>query len=210
MAATYTLYGSFLSAPTYKVGLMLALCGLKYDYRHIDLAKGQHKSPEFLRVNRYGQVPALVHDGFNMCQANTILEYLAEQTGKFAAASPEERQRVREWLVWETDRLEPGINRSRFFERFAKPDQAVVDYHRKWAEMGLGVLNELMEGKRFLVGERPTIADVSVFGVVAHMAEAKFDIASWPHVKAWWERVTALPGFKLPYDLLPKADQDAA
>ena len=209
MAAAYTLYGSFLSAPTYKVGLMLALCGLAFDYRHVDLAKGQHKSADFLRINRYGQVPAIVHGGLNMCQANTILEYIAEQTGKFAGATTEERQRIREWLVWETDRLEPGINRSRFFERFAKPDQAVVDYHRKWAEMGLEVLNSLLDGKRFLVGERPTIADVSVFGVVAHMAEAKFDVAAWPQVQAWWARVAALPGFKLPYDLLPKTDKDA-
>ena len=209
MAAAYTLYGSFLSAPTYKVGLMLALSGLTFDYRHIDLAKGQHKSPDFLRINRYGQVPAVIHDGFTLCQANTILEYIAEQTGKFAAADTAERQRIREWLVWETDRLEPGINRSRFFERFAKPDQAVVDYHRKWAEMGLEVLNTLLDGKRFLVGERPTIADISVFGVVAHMAEAKFDIAAWPQIRAWWDRVAALPGFRLPYDLLPKGDQDA-
>lgn len=209
MAAAYTLYGSFLSAPTYKVGLMLALCGLKYDYRHIDLAKGQHKSPEFLKINRYGQVPALVHDGFNMCQANTILEYLAEKTGKFGPANAEERQRIREWFVWESDRLEPGINRSRFFERFAKPDQAVVDYHRKWAELGLGVLNDLLEGKDFLVGGLPTIADIAIYGVVAHMAEAKFDMTAWPQVKAWSERVTTLPGFRLPYDLLPKADRDA-
>lgn len=209
MAAAYTLYGSFLSAPTYKVGLMLALCGLKYDYRHIDLAKGQHKSPEFLKINRYGQVPAMVHDGFSLCQANTILEYLAEKTGRFGPTNAEERQRIREWFVWESDRLEPGINRSRFFERFAKPDQAVVDYHRKWAEMGLGVLNELLEGKGFLVSAQPTIADIAIYGVVAHMAEAKFDMTAWPQVKAWSERVTALPGFKLPYDLLPKADKDA-
>lgn len=210
MAAAYTLYGSFLSAPTYKVGLMFALCGLPFDYRHIDLAKGQHKSPEFLQINRYGQVPAVVHDGFNMCQANTILEYIAERTGKFAPADARERQRIREWLVWESDRLEPGINRSRFFERFAKPDQAVVDYHRKWAEMGLGVLNDLLDGRNFLVGAAPTIADIAVFGVVAHMAEAKFDVAAWPHVKAWWERIAALPGFRLPYDLLPRMDKDWA
>jgi glutathione S-transferase len=209
MANAYTLYGSFLSGPTYKVGLMLALCGLKFDYRHVDLAKGQHKSPDFLRINRYGQVPALVHGGLNLCQANTILEYVAEQTGQFAPATTEERQRIREWLVWETDRLEPGVNRSRFFERFAKPDPAVVDYVRKWAETGLGVLNGLLEDRRFLVGERPTIADIGIYGVIAHMAEGKLDIAAWPQVQAWADRIAALPGFKPPYDLLPRTDQDA-
>lgn len=210
MPAAYTFYGNFLSAPTYKVGLMLALCGERYDYRHVDLAKGEQKTPEFLKINRYGQVPALVHGGLNLCQANAILEYIAEQTGKFAGSDAQERQRIREWLVWETDRLEPGVGRTRFFERFAKPDQAVIDYMRKNAETGLGQLNALLEGKRFLVGERPTIADIGVFGAIIHMAEGKLDIATWPHAKAWWDRMTSLPGFKPPYELLPKHDKDAA
>lgn len=209
MPAAYTLYGSFLSAPTYKVGLMLSLSGLAFDYRHVDLAKGEHKGPDFLKLNRYGQVPVLVHGGLSLCQANTILEYLAEQTGKFAGSNPEERQRIREWLVWETDRLEPGVSRTRFFERFAKPDAAVMEYMRKNGEAGFGVLNGLLEGKRFLVGERPTIADIGVLGAIIHMAEGKFDATTWPNVKAWWDRVAALPGFALPYDLLPKHDRAA-
>lgn len=210
MATAYTLYGSFLSSPTYKVGLMLSLCGLPFDYRHIDLAKGQHKAAEFLAINRYGQVPALRHDGLNMCQANTILEYVAEQTGKFAGQTPEERQRIREWLVWETDRLEPGINRTRIFERFAKADPAVMDYTRQHADKGLEVLNDLLQDKHFLVGEHPTIADVSVYCIVAYMEEGKFDITAWPHVKAWADRIAALPGYKARYDLLPRIDQNAS
>ncbi|WP_374301924.1 glutathione S-transferase family protein [Ferrovibrio sp.] len=209
MAVAYTLYGSFLSAPTYKVGLMLALCGLPFDYRHVDLAKGQHKTPDFLALNRFGQVPALVHDGLKMCQSAAILTYLAEQTGKFGGATSEEHQRIREWLMWETDRLESSLSRTRFFERFAKPDPAVLEYIRKYAEMVLGQFNALLEGKRFLVGERPTIADIAVFAAVVHMAEAKFEPSDYPNVKSWWDRIVALPGFKPPYDLLPKGDQDA-
>jgi glutathione S-transferase len=208
MAAAYTLYGNFLSSPTYKVGLMLGLCGLPFDYRHIDLAKRQQKSPDFLAINRYGQVPAIRHDGRAMCQANAILEYIAEQTGKFGGATPDERQRIREWLVWETDRLEPGINRTRFFERFAKADPAVMQFTRDHADAGLGVLDDLLAGKTFLVADRPTIADISIYCVVAYMEEGKFDITAWPQVKAWADRVSALPGFKPPYDLLPKIDKD--
>jgi glutathione S-transferase len=76
--------------------------------------------------------------------------------------------------------------------------------------MGLEVLNDLLDGRDYLVSTRPTIADIAVFGVVAHMAEAKFDVTAWPQVKAWWDRIAALPGFRLPYDLLPRADKDAA
>lgn len=207
MAAAYTLYGSFLSSHTYKVGLMLALCGEAFDYRHVDLSRGEHKSPEFLALNRFGQVPTITHDGLPLCQSDSILEHIAQQTGKFAGATDEERQRIREWLCWYADRLEPGIGRSRFFERFAKPDPAVADFMRKVGETGLGVLNSLLEGRRFLVGERPTIADIGIYGAVVHMEEAKFDPAVWPNVKAWRERIVALPGYRAPYDLLPKADQ---
>jgi len=210
MAAAYMLYGSFLSAPTYKVGLMLALCGERFDYRHVDLAKGEHKTPEFLTLNRYGQVPVLRDGDLILCQSSAIVEYLAEKTGKFAAAAPAERQRMREWLFWAGDRLEPWLNRTRFFERFAKADPAVMDYSRKIADAGLGVLNGLLDGKRFLVGERPTFADIALFAMVVHLAEAKFDPGSWPALKAWSDRIAALPGFRLPYDLLPKADRDAA
>jgi glutathione S-transferase len=209
MAAAYTLYGSFLSAPTYKVGLMLGLCGLPFHYRHVDLAKGEHKTPDFLQLNRYGQVPVLIHGDEALCQSNAILEYLSEQTGKFGGATALERQRIREWLFWGSDRLEPWFNRTRFFERFAKNDPAVMEYCRKIAEAGLGVLDSLLDGKRFLVGERPTFADVALFGMVVHMTEAKFDLATWRHTRDWWERMAALPGFKLPYDLLPKTDRDA-
>ncbi|HLT77778.1 MAG TPA: glutathione S-transferase family protein [Ferrovibrio sp.] len=210
MPAACTLYGSFLSAPTYRVGLMLALCGLPFDYRHVDLSKGEHKTAEFLELNRFGQVPVLVHDGLNLCQSFAILEYLAEVTGKFAPATMEERQRIREWLFWDADRLSPGIGRTRFFERFAKPDAAVMDYMRMNAEAGLGVLNAQLEGKRFLVGERPTIADIGCFGTLIHMAEGRFELANWPNVKTWWDRMSALPGFTPPYDLLPKFDRAAA
>lgn len=210
MPATYTLYGSFLSAPTYRVGLMLRLSGLGFDYRHVDLSKGDHKTADFLKLNRFGQVPVLVHGGLSLCQSGAILEYLAEQAGKFAPATPEERQRIREWLFWDADRLAPGVGRTRFFERFAKQDAAVMDYMRKNGEAGLGVLNAQLEGKRFLVGERPTIADIGVFGTLAHMAEGKFEVANWPSVRTWWDRIAALPGFQPPYDLLPKHDKQAA
>jgi glutathione S-transferase len=209
MAAAYTLYGSFLSSPTYKVGLMLSLCGLPFDYRHIDLAKRQQKSPDFLAINRYGQVPAIAHEGRYLCQANTILEYIAEQTGRFGGATPDERQRIREWLVWETDRLEPGINRMRFFERFAKADPAVMDYTRQHAVAGLTVLNDLLADRPFLVADAATIADISIYCIVAYMEEGKFDATDWPAVQGWMGRMAAQPGFMPPYELLPKADRDA-
>ena len=106
MAKTsFTLYGIALSGPTYKAALMLNLCGEPFSYRHVNLREGAHKKPEFLAVNRFGQVPALVHGALTLCQSGAILEYLAETLGKFGGTDAPTRQRAREWLFWDADRL---------------------------------------------------------------------------------------------------------
>lgn len=205
MATEYTLYGSFLSAPTYRVGLMLALTGTQFAYRHIDLSKGAHKTPEFLALNRYGQVPVLQVGDLALCQSNAILEYLAEQTGQFGGRDVAERQRIREWLYWEHDRLSPGVARTRFFTRFMKPDPAVADYMRKLGDLGLDTLDGFLAESPFLLGDRPTIADISAYAAIVHAAEGNFDLSPRGRISGWAARMAALPGFRLPYDLLPKS-----
>ncbi|MBM3557598.1 MAG: glutathione S-transferase, partial [Alphaproteobacteria bacterium] len=111
-----TLHGVFLSGPTYKAGLMLSLTGTPFAYRHVDLRGGKHKAPEFLALNRYGQVPCLEIDGMALCQSGAILEYLAEKTGKLRGADALTRARAREWIFWDFDRLAPGIYRVRAAE----------------------------------------------------------------------------------------------
>jgi glutathione S-transferase len=202
----FTLYGIAPSGPTYKVALMLSLCGQRFSYRHMNFMKGAHNEPGFLAINRYGQLPALEHGGLLLCQSGAILEYLAETLGKFGGRGAEERQRCREWVFWDADRLSPGIYRSRAIVRgFAKADPAAAAAYREHAEAGLKVLNDLVGGA-FLVGAEPTIADVAAYGAVAFAGEGEFDLGAYPNVAAWAERVRALPGFKAPYDLLPMHD----
>ena len=201
-----TLYGLHLSAPTYKVALMLSLCGEAFQYRHIDLFKGAHKEPGFLAINRYGQVPALVHGDLTLCQANVILQYLATTTGKFRGQTESERWHVKEWQFWETDRLHPSMGRTRAFVRFNKPDPAVADYFRTMANDALKVLDAQLAGRTYLVGDKATIADIACFGTIAHAEEANIDITAFPNISAWRSRMQKLPGHRAPYDLLPQAD----
>lgn len=204
MADQFTLYGSFLSGPTYKVGLMLALTGQAYAYRHVDLSKAEQKSPDFLKLNRFGQVPVLVHDGRSLVQSCAIIEYLADLTGHFGGKDAIERQEAREWLHWDVDRLMPWMNRTRFYARFVKPEPAVMEATRKAALMGLDSLEKLLTGRSFILPSGPSMADISLFSSVVHAAEADIDLDEYPVIQAWWGRIAALPGFKLPYDLLPK------
>jgi glutathione S-transferase len=205
--AGFTLHGMGLSGPTYKVALMLTLCGERFSYRHINLREGAHKRPAFLAINRYGQVPALEHGELKLCQSAAILQYLSEVLGKFGGADGPTRQRSREWLFWDADRLSPGVLRTRAIARgFFKAEPPVAAVSREAGEAGLGVLDHWLAAQPFLTGAAPTIADIACYGVVAFAEEGDFRIADWPHIKAWGARIAALPGFKSPYDLLPMAD----
>ena len=208
MAARYTLHGIWLSGPTYKAGLMLSLTGQEFAYRHVDLRAGAHKQPAYLAINRYGQVPTL-SDGqanLNLVQSGSILEYLAEQTGKLAGKSAGEKARAREWIYWEFDRLAPNIYRSRDAKRgFAKFDDATLALYGTQANDALKVLDSELAKTPFVAGNEATIGDVAVYGDAWYAHEA--EIAVPPNVQAWMKRVEALPGFQAPYDLLPKEDR---
>jgi len=207
MAAEITLYGSYLSGPTYKVGLMLALCGAPFDYRHIDLAKGAQKAPEFLALNRYGQVPVITHKGQSFCQSNTILTYLAETFGQYDTAG-EARWRAHEWLHWEADKLMPGVARTRFFTKFVKAEPAVAENFRKGAEGALNQLNGLLPAAGFVLGAAPTYVDLALYATCWQTEDARIDLSGWPGLMAWMRRVEALPRFGKPRDILFKEDHD--
>ncbi|HUN47812.1 MAG TPA: glutathione S-transferase family protein [Stellaceae bacterium] len=202
-----TLYGSFTSSSTYKPMLYLALARLPFSFRTVNLKLGLQKEPAYLAVNRYGQVPALRHRGLTIVQSNVVLDYLARATGHFEAADAQARWRAREWLSWEADAI-TNIARVRHFSRFRQVDPAVMAYLRPQAAAALDFLERSLAGCDWLVGEACTIADIGCFGRMVFMAEGGMDIAGWPRVQAWTERLRSMPGFALPYDLIPKKDRE--
>jgi glutathione S-transferase len=206
-AAKPTLYGAAPSGPTYKVALMFALCGKPISFRHTDLRAGAHKAPEFLKINRYGQVPALVDGKLTLCQSGAILEYLADKYKKFAGKDAQQRARAREWLFWDADRLSPGVFRTRAAARgFLTIDPAVGIYFRDYGDNGLKVLEAQLGKSKFVAGADPTIGDIGCYGVLVFAKEANFDLARYPNITAWMARVEKLKGFKPPYELLPLHD----
>ena len=204
-----TLYGIWLSGPTYKAGLAMSLMGQSFAYKHVDLRAGAHKQPEYLAINRFGQVPALVDGDLKLCQSGAILLYLADKSGKMGGKTAEEKARVREWLFWEFDRLASNIYRPRAIKRgFMKADDNVHQMYVNQAGDALKVLDGALAKSDFLVGSEATIADVAVYGDVAYAEEGAIDLSPYPNLKAWMARVEKLPGFKKYEDVLPK--QDAA
>jgi glutathione S-transferase len=96
----FTLYGSPHSLPTYKVALMLRLSNAPFSFRYVSFQKGMHKTPEFLALSRWGQVPVLLDNERVYLQSAAIVEHLAETLRQFQGADSATRQAVREWLFW--------------------------------------------------------------------------------------------------------------
>jgi len=202
-----TLFGSFTSSSTYKPMLYLALARLPFSFRTVNLKYGAQKEADYLAVNRYGQVPALRHHGLTIVQSNVILDYLARTTGHLAGKTEQEQWTAREWLSWEADNI-TNVAKVRHYSRFRQVDPAVMDYFRPQAEAAIGFVDTALAGRAWLVGDAPTIADVARWGRMVFMAEGGLDITRWPNVEAWSRRLAAMPGFALPYDLIPKKDRE--
>jgi glutathione S-transferase len=203
----FTVYGSFTSSSSYKPMLFLALARIPYSFRTVNLKKGAQKEPAYLAVNRYGLVPALHHRGLTIVQSNVILDYLARVTGRFDGATAQQRWQAREWLSWEADAIQ-NVARVRHFSRFRSVDPAVMAHFRPLAEAALAFMDRSLEGRDWLVGEACTIADIGCWGRMVFMSEGGMNIGDWPNVAAWSRRLAAMPGFALPYDLIPKQDQE--
>lgn len=203
-----TLHGSFTSSSSYKPMLFLALSGLPFSFRTVNLKNGVQKQAAHLAINRYGQVPVLRHRGLTLVMSNVILDYLARTTGHFEAATEQERWQAREWLSWENDAIQ-NVARVRHFARF-RPDvpPVIADHFRPQAEAALTFIDQSLQGRDWLVGSHCTIADIGCWGRMVFMAEGGFEIARWPHLHAWSRRLADLPRFALPYDLIPKKDAE--
>lgn len=115
MSARFELYGIYLSGPAYKVALMLSLAHEPFDYVHMNLRAGDHKSDAFRAKSKFGQVPLLVDhsNGQNVVQSMVILDYLADKLGRFGGASLAERIEARQWMAWGWDRLSINLYRAR-------------------------------------------------------------------------------------------------
>jgi glutathione S-transferase len=203
----FTIYGSFTSSSSYKPILYLSLARIPFSFRTVNLKTGVQNTPEYLAVNRYGKVPALRHRGLTIVQSNVILDYLARATGVFEGTTEQDRWTAREWLSWEADAIQ-NIARVRHYSRFRAVDPAVMAYFRPLAEGALDSMEKSLAGRHWLVGETCTIADIGCWGRMVFMAEGGMDIARWPSVQAWSRRLAAMPGFALPYDLIPKKDKE--
>jgi len=192
------------SGHSYKVALALTLMDVAFEQRAVDLNLPREQRPDdFRSASMFCEVPALVDDeGLAVTQSNAILDHVARRYGKLDGATPAAKTRVREWLAWEANRIAMSLPHLRFSRRFTPAGAALEAYWAGRMNADLDRLDRALEETPFLAGDAPTIADISCCGYLFWADQAEVDLARWPSVTAWLERIRSLPRFKAPYDLL--------
>ena len=181
------------SGNCYKVRLLLAQLGVDYERVNVDIFNGGTLTDEFGALNPTRTTPVLeLDDGEALLESNAILTYLAEGT-ELLPGDPIERAQVMRWLFYEQAEIVPSIGtlRVRLAAGVLAPDDPAAERFRR---SGAACLRVLEGHLRFLVGERYTIADTCVYAYVHAAGEAALDLADYPAVSAWIERVEATPG----------------
>lgn len=207
--AEFELYCFAQSGNVYRVALMLELIGAHWRPIFVDFfAKGETRTPQYRAgVNEMGEVPVLAHGERKLTQSAVCLTYLADRSGRLQPKGADEQLEALRWLVFDNQKVNGYLGPYRFLKNFAPTtaDPAVLAFLKARIDNALAIVDKRLAGRSFLLGDRPTIADVSMVGYLYYPAEEfGFDIAAeHANIAAWLDRVKGLPGWSHPYDLMP-------
>lgn len=195
MPQSIKLYRHPLSGHSHRVELLLSLLKLPTELVFVDLAKGEHKKPEFLAINAFGQVPVIDDNGTILADSNGILVYLAQTygSGSWKAQDPLTEARIQRWLSVAAGQVAYGPAAARLITVFGASFNADEVIGR--AHALLKVMDNELADSPYLAGNEPTIADVANYSYIAHAPEGNVSLVEYPHVQAWLQRIEALPGF---------------
>jgi glutathione S-transferase len=193
------------SGNSYKLALMLTLCGQSFEPQWTDFGSGVTWSRAWrARVNPMGEIPVLEEDGTSLTQTGPILLRLAERFGRFRGRE-EERFEVLRWLFWDNQKLSGFMASYRFLRTFTKDaDPSVLAWQRRRVDDFLAILEAHLKGRTFIAADEATIADISACAYLSFPAdETGYDFSTThPGIAAWLGQIAALPGWRAPYDLL--------
>ncbi len=205
---TATLYCFGESGNAYKSALTMALAGYDWTPRFVDFFNGETRSPEFRKINPMGEVPVMVEDDLVLTQSGVIQAHVARRTGKLGSIDDPE---VLRWVLWDNHKLSSQAGNTRFLMNFLPEEKrpaGVIPFMQGRLKAAYSTLNTHLEGRDWIVGNAPTIADMACCGYLYYPEPFGFDRADWPHIDAWLTRLSALPGWKHPYDLMPGSPAD--
>lgn len=196
------------SGHSYKVALMLTLTGTPWQPVFVDFFNGGTRSADHLALNEMAECPVLEIDGRVLSQSGVILLHLAERTGRFLDG---DRDEIMRWLFWDNHKGSSQFGALRFLMNFIPPERqpaGVIDWMAGRARSALKTLDTHLAERDWLVGDAPTIADLSCCSYLYYPEPFGFDRAAYPEIAEWLDRIAALPGWRGPYELMPGKPSD--
>jgi glutathione S-transferase len=184
-----------LSGHAHRAQLMLSLLGVPHEIVDVDLARGAQRTPEFLALNPFGQVPVIQDGDTVVADSNAILVYLAltrDPHRRWLPEDPLTQAKVQRWLSAAAGPLAFGPASARVAHLFGRP---LNPQSTALAQQLLDGMERHLDGCEWLAAPHPTIADVAMYSYTAHAPEGGISLEPWPRTRAWLERVEALPGF---------------
>jgi glutathione S-transferase len=198
------LYINLGSPNVRRVRLTAAVLGLQIEEKSLDFAKGEHKNPEYLALNPNGAVPTLVDGDFVLTESRAIMQYLAAQKPESGLLPHDERARaeITRWQFWDSSHFSPQLGTFTFQKLFkpmlgmgdpdqGKLDEALVNFRRFAA-----VLNKRLDGKRFVVGDSLTLADLTLGSSLMYAKQTEVPLDEFGNIKAWFSRITDMDAWK--------------
>ncbi len=191
------LYDYLPSGNGYKIRLLLTQLAVPFERIELNIIKGETRTPAFLRKFPNGRIPAVeFDDGRLLFESNAIISYLAEDT-PFMPADRFQHAQVLQWLFFEQYSHEPYIASVRYLVMHpdvADPRRTIVDtLMRPRGYNALGVMEGHLKSREWFVGERYSIADIALYAYTHVADEGGFDLANYPAIRRWLERVKSLP-----------------
>lgn len=193
------IYGDTQSGNCYKVQLVCQLLNIDHQWIDVDILAGDTKSDDFLKKNPNGKIPLLELDsGETLSESNAIINYLAFGSDLY----PNDRlaqARVLQWQFFEQYSHEPFIAVARFINKYlGLPADKADEYAAKQTggHKALQVMELQLAETPFLAGEKVTTADISLYAYTHVADEGGFELEAYPAIRAWLDRVAALPNFR--------------
>jgi glutathione S-transferase len=191
------LYDSPISGNCYKVRLLLAHLGIPYERRRMDVVDRSNRPDVLGGLNPALRVPTLVlDDGRPLAESGAILWYFGDGT-PWVPQDRYARAKVLQWMFFEQYDHEPAIAVLRFWLAYSGRPEAFADRVVERTEAGhraLGAMERHLGEREFFVDDGPTLADIALYAYTHVADEGGFDLSSYPAIRAWLERVAALPG----------------
>lgn len=183
-----------------KISIMLEELGLPYRVQPVDITQGKERTPEFLAINPNAKIPVMVdEDGpdgrpITLFESGAILIYLAEKSGQYLASDPRTRYLTLQWLMFQMAGVGPMFGQAHHFLKFAPQavPYAIARYTTETCRL-YGVLDQCLSEACYLAGEY-SIADIATYPWVARHEWHGVNLADFPNVKAWFERISLRPG----------------